>query len=95
MIPYAQLQTELKRALDRITTGEAISIRSWKGDRGFMIEKTVDGFLISEDGYANRHIDLPDTAAVLKESKRIGRREFPRSNRLRFDIISGKDVNHG
>ncbi len=95
MIPYAQLQTELKRALNRLNIGDAVIIRSWKADRGFLVEKTADGFRITEDGYANRETDLPDIAAVLKESKRIGRREFPRSNRLRFDIRSGKDDNHG
>lgn len=95
MIPYAQLQTELKRALARLAVGEAVSIRSWKGDRGFLVEKTTGGFHITEDGYTNREMDLTDIAAVLKESKRIGRREFPRSNRLRFDIRSGKDNNHG
>ena len=93
MIAAASLQSELQTRLKKMTTGDVLSVRTWKGDRGFSLTCLADGqFLLEEDGFQSLE-DL-SRQEVLKAVKPIARREFPRSNKLRLTLYK-EGTTHG
>lgn len=87
MIAAASLASELQSRLKKMTTGDVLRVRTWKGDRGFAVTCTGDGlFSLEEDGFQAQHLDGLTRQSVLKAAKPIARREFPRSNKLRLTL---------
>lgn len=95
MIAAASLQSELQTRLKKMTAGEVLQVRTWKGDRGLTITcLDTDLFQLEEDGFQNQVFDNLSLSAVLKAVKPIARREFPRSNKLRLTIVKEGNI-HG
>lgn len=95
MIAAASLQSELQTRLKKMTVGEVLQVRTWKGDRGLTITcLNTDLFQLEEDGFQNQVFDNLSLSAVLKAVKPIARREFPRSNKLRLTIVKEGNI-HG
>ena len=87
MIAAASLQSELQTRLKKMTTGDVLSVRTWKGDRGFSLTCLADGqFRLEEDGFQSQRLEDLSRQEVLKAVKPIARREFPRSNKLRLTL---------
>ena len=87
MIAAASLQSELQTRLKKMTTGDVLSVRTWKGDRGFSLTCLADGqFLLEEDGFQSQRLEDLSRQEVLKVVKPIARREFSRSNKLRLTL---------
>ena len=87
MIAAASLASELQSRLKKMTTGDVLRVRTWKGDRGLTVTCTGDGlFSLEEDGFQAQRLDGLTRQAVLKAAKPIARREFPRSNKLRLTL---------
>lgn len=88
MIAAASLQSELQTRLKKMSPGEVLQVRTWKGDRGLTITcLDTDRFCLEEDGFQTQYLKDLDRPAVLKAVKPIARREFPRSNKLRLTIV--------
>lgn len=95
MIAAASLPSELQARLKKMTPGDALSVRTWKGDRGFLITcQGEDRFSLVEDGFQAQCLNDLTRQAVLKAVKPIARREFPRSNKLRLTLDKKGDP-HG
>lgn len=87
MIAAASLTSELQTRLKKMTRGDVLRVRTWKGDRGFSVTCTgEDQFTLAEDGFLAQTQDGLTRQAVLKASRPIARREFPRSNKLRLTL---------
>lgn len=91
MITINQLESECRRALKKLTADEHLSVRSWKGDRGFSVSRLADGYRLVEDGFQNKTADFSTEAALMKEIRRLVKREFPRSHKLRFTTMKKKE----
>ncbi|MFM9413510.1 hypothetical protein ACKQTC_03925 [Peptococcus simiae] len=91
MITINQLETECRRALKKLGPDESLSVRTWKGDRGFTVSCTPAGYTLVEDGFQNKTADFSTEPALMKEIRRLAKREFPRSHKLRFTIIKKKE----
>lgn len=90
MIAAASLQSELQTRLKKMTPGDVLRVRTWKGDRGFSLTCCTDGsFTLEEDGFQSQRLDALSRQDVLKAVKPIARREFPRSNKLRLTLDPG------
>ncbi|MEE0434223.1 MAG: hypothetical protein UDB11_02315 [Peptococcaceae bacterium] len=94
MIAAASLSSELQARLKKMTAGDVLRVRTWKGDRGITITcQDTDTFTLEEDGFQAQHLPQLSRQAVLKAAKPIARREFPRSNKLRLTLEKGSDFN--
>lgn len=80
----------LKR-LDDLNIGNCLDIRSYKKNRKVIIEKLEDNYNLYEDGFYNEYYLYLSKEELKKLLKTIEKREFPRSNKLRFYILSSKD----
>lgn len=95
MIALSSLPSTLQNRLKKMTLDEMISVRTWKGDRGMTIYCLGDDlFSIEEDGFQSAIFNHLSRQEVLKQAKIIAHREFPRSNKLRFQQ-GRKDKAHG
>lgn len=79
-------QTTLKK-LDELTIGQSLDIRSFKRNRKVVITKTADGYTLVEDGFAQNTFAQLDKDALAKLLRAVEKREFPRSNKLRFYVL--------
>ncbi len=71
----------LLQRLKQVGTGESIEVKTYKRDRGFSVEKGVDGqILIREFGFHDQELRV-DNAKLKKTLKTIIKTEFPRSNK--------------
>ncbi|MGL5417658.1 MAG: hypothetical protein ACRDAU_18465 [Clostridium sp.] len=80
----------LKR-LDELEPNNCLDIRSYKKNRKVIIEKLVNSYNLYEDGFFKEtYLDLSKNE-LKKLLKSIEKKEFPRSNKLRFYILPSKD----
>lgn len=56
MIAAASLQSELQTRLKKMTTGDVLSVRTWKGDRGFSLTCFADGCFASKKTAFSRSV---------------------------------------
>lgn len=80
----------LKR-LDEIDIGNCLDIRSYKKNRKVIIEKLNDTFNLYEDGFFKETFLNLSRNDLKKLLKNIEKKEFPRSNKLRFYILPSKE----
>lgn len=80
----------LKR-LDEIDINNCLDIRSYKKNRKVIIEKLDDTFNLYEDGFFKETFLNLSRNDLKKLLKSIEKKEFPRSNKLRFYILSSKE----
>ena len=66
-----------------LSPGEGLEVLSYKRNRGILILREEDSFLVRERGYLEetRRASEPELPRILKSAIR---REFPRSRRLRL-----------
>lgn len=94
MIAADSLKQTLQQQLKKMQPDEVISVRTWKGDRGITIYCTAPQlFRLEEDGFQSIQLDNLSAQAVLKQAKTMARREFPRSNKLRFQHTTKENFN--
>ncbi|WP_332586291.1 hypothetical protein [Clostridium sp.] len=91
MIKINNFVFDLMKKLDDLDIYNCLDIRSYKKNRKVIIEKLEDYFNLYEDGfYKEEYINL--SREELKRLLRlIEKREFPRSNNIRFYILESKD----
>ncbi|MGL4989555.1 MAG: hypothetical protein ACRC57_00075 [Sarcina sp.] len=80
----------LKRVED-IKIGNCLDIRSYKKNRKILIEKLKDGFNLYEDGFYKEEFLQLTKDELKKILKNIEKKEFPRSNKLRFYVLDSKE----
>lgn len=73
--------------LKHIEVGEAIELLTFKKDRKVIVVKEEEYFTLHEDGFYHEVFENLDTKELKKLLKTMVRREFPRSNRLHFQIV--------
>lgn len=85
MVLLTALLPKLKRDLNKMVPGESIEVRTWKNDRGFLIQLiAAEHFELHEDGFQTQSLSFTETTALLKALKPIIKREFPRSRNCRY-----------
>lgn len=80
------IDTTLQK-LAALSVGQALDIRSFKRNRKVVITKTDTGYHVLEDGFAQEIFADLTEAALTKLLRTIEKREFPRSNKLRFYVL--------
>lgn len=69
---------------DLIKPGYGVSIRTWKGDRGFTLISHDQGFHLKVDGYVHEEVFFSTWKESERYLKKVFKREFPRSNRVSY-----------
>ncbi len=84
MLDKASLIPTLLTKLEKLPSGEAIDLRTYKRNRSVLIvKKTPQSYVIIENGFSRDHLHV--SAAKLKKTlKTLLKREFPRSNKVRL-----------
>ncbi|MGL5616597.1 MAG: hypothetical protein ACRDD2_10290 [Sarcina sp.] len=80
----------LKR-LEEINIGNCLDIRSYKKNRKVVIEKLENGFNLYEDGFYKEEFLELTKEELKKILKSIEKKEFPRSNKLRFYVLESRE----
>lgn len=80
----------LKR-LDKIEVGKALDIRTYKKDRKIVILKLEGAYHVYEDGFEKESYLNVQQGELKKLLKKLGRIEFPRSNKLWVSTIDKVD----
>ncbi|WP_252177808.1 hypothetical protein [Endozoicomonas sp. 4G] len=84
MLEKSNLLTEIGRMLPSMTIGECLDIRSYKRNRIIVIcRKEVDRYLLIENGFSQQSMTGHEVY-ILKALKKVIKKEFPRSNKLRI-----------
>lgn len=87
MIARGALEQWLNDHLSKLAAGASLSVRTYKGDRGFSVTALAGGgYLLEEDGFAVQSQTFPDPRSLMKAAKTAARREFPRSTQLRTKV---------
>ncbi len=85
MLRSDQLVTELERRLKKLDVHGAIEVLTYKRNRGFIVWKEAENvFTLREHGYESHFIEGLDDAKLMAAVKKIAKREFPRSTKLRL-----------
>ena len=85
------IDTTMKKCAS-LAIGQALDIRSYKRNRKVVIEKIDTGYHVYEDGFEQKEfLDLTEEK-LQKLLRTIEKREFPRSNKLRFYILDDKEA---
>ena len=84
------IETTIKKC-ELLTMGQCLDIRSYKRNRKVLIEKLEDGFTLYEDGFEVHTFPSLSEEKLEKLLRTIEKREFPRSHKLRFYILSSKE----
>lgn len=78
--------------IKKITVGHGLDLRTYKRDRSVLIMRTaVDSFSVIEDGFDKEHFSA-DIKALKKLLKKLVKREFPRSNKIRVYEVAGQGI---
>lgn len=73
--------------LKSLEIGQGISLLTFKKDRKITIIKNNNSFSLYEDGFSREIFLNLDNKNLKKLLKTLGRKEFPRSNKLHLEII--------
>lgn len=88
MIPIQNFIEDALRKVDKLNSNEALDIRTYKRDRRIIIEKEEDSYNLYEDGFEKESFMSISKEELKKLLKVMQRKEFPRSNIVRFTIIN-------
>ena len=92
MIDCVNLISEALQRLDKLEVGKALDIRPYKKDRKIVIQKLEATYNIYEDGFEHEtYLDVAPSE-LGKLLKRLGKIEFPRSNKLWMMVVEGGKV---
>lgn len=73
--------------LKSLEIGQGLSLLTFKKDRKITIIKNDNCFSLYEDGFYKENFFNLDYKNLKKLLKTLGRKEFPRSNKLHVEII--------
>lgn len=94
MIPIENYIELALKKLKRMEPYNCLDIRTYKRDRKVIIEKLNNGFNVYEDGFyveEFKSLDIDSLRYLLKE---MIKKEFPRSNIVRFYELKNKGDNN-
>jgi hypothetical protein len=91
MLDKASLIPNLLAKLEKLPSGEAIDLRTYKRNRSILIiKKTIDTYVIVENGFYQDRMRIP-SSQLKKTLKTLVKREFPRSNKVRVYHLGSWD----
>lgn len=73
--------------LKTVEVGEGVCLLTFKKDRKVTIIKENESFTLYEEGFYKEVFKELDNKELKKLLKSMVRREFPRSNRLHFQLV--------
>lgn len=91
MIPADNLIEDALRKLKKLQVNNCLDIRPYKRDRSVIIEKLHEGYNVYEDGFHIEDYKDLSNEELKKLLKVIQKREFPRSNIVRFTVLKSKN----
>lgn len=91
MIDKASALETVLRKLKKIPLGSGLDLRTYKRDRSVVIlRKGIDEFFVVEDGFSKESFS-EDFKGLKKLLKKLLKREFPRSNKIRVYDVNMSD----
>lgn len=73
--------------LKSLEIGEGISLLTFKKDRKITIIKNNNCFSLYEEGFSKERFFNLNNKDLKKLLKTLGRKEFPRSNKLHLEVV--------
>lgn len=93
MLNKVELKIIIKKDIKKLKPEQVIAVKSAKKNRMFFV--LVDGkqVILDDQGYGNKNYiyDINDEREYLRMIKKLIQLEFPRSNKVWYNIISKKD----
>ena len=77
---------EVLRRLQKMNTGDALQLLTWKRDRSLLLLKEGDEVVVYERGFEDNEFRV-DVSKMKKLLKTLLKREFPRSHKIRIKVI--------
>ncbi|WP_415719651.1 hypothetical protein [Maridesulfovibrio sp.] len=92
MIDKASALETVLLKLKKVPVGLGLDMRTYKRDRSVLILRTgEDTYVVIEDGFEQARFD-ENSKSLKKVLKRLLKKEFPRSNKIRVYEVDGKDL---
>ena len=91
MIPIDNFIEDAIKKLKKMKPLNCLDIRTYKRDRSVVIEKFEDGYNLYEDGFENAEFKNLSLDELKKLLKIMQKKEFPRSNIVRFYTLKRRD----
>ncbi|WP_320006208.1 hypothetical protein [Maridesulfovibrio sp.] len=92
MIDKASALETVLLKLKKVPVGLGLDMRTYKRDRSVLILRTgEDTYVVIEDGFEQARFD-ENSKSLKKVLKRLLKKEFPRSNKIRVYDVDGKDL---
>ncbi|MBI9113041.1 hypothetical protein [Maridesulfovibrio ferrireducens] len=92
MIDKTSAIETIMRKLKKIEIGHGLKMLTYKRDRSVVIMRTgEDSFSVTQDGF-DKEFFTTDFKELKKLLKKLVKREFPRSNKIRIHEIDGNDT---
>lgn len=90
MINIETFISDAIKILKKMNNLNCLDIKNYKKDRGVLIEKVDDKYNLYENGFYKQEFKNVKEEELKKILKIIKRREFPKSNMLRFYKLENK-----
>lgn len=90
MINIETFISDAIKILKKMNNLNCLDIKNYKKDRGVLIEKVDDKYNLYENGFYKEEFKNVKEEELKKILKIIKRREFPKSNMLRFYKLENK-----
>ncbi len=85
MIDKTVILDTLMQRLDKLPSGHALEVLTYKRNRGLVLVRTSqDSFQVLEHGYNEERFDNVPRGKLKKLCKTLLKREFPRSTKVRL-----------
>lgn len=91
MIPIENFIEDAFKKLKNMEPLNCLDIRTYKRDRSIIIEKLEDGYNLYENGFEKKEFKNLSKIELKKLLKVIQKKEFPRSNIVRFYVLNKRE----
>jgi hypothetical protein len=87
LIPIENFIEDVFKKLKKMKPLNCLDIRTYKRDRSIIIEKLENGYNLYEDGFEKKEFKNLSQIELKKLLRVLQKKEFPRSNIVRFYVL--------
>lgn len=93
MLNKLQVKLRIQKDIKKLTPDQVISLKSAKKNRMFFVMREGDQLIFDDMGYGQEKyvLDIHDEKEYMRLVKKLMQLEFPRSNKVWYNIINRKD----
>ena len=89
MLDKSSAIPEVMRRVQKMDSGISLQLLTWKRDRSLILMKNRDGRIRVEERGFQKNDYLVEYRKLKKLLKRLLKREFPRSHKIRLNYLDG------